>query len=219
MIETKRVVRILTDLEGVNEDLLNLYEDIRQEGDPHDAAARRENLRLLSEYNEKLEAFEAASSELRALIERITQVDLQREVQTSAPVDKTTNAEIIHLLDTAQPHTLAERFTFRRPYGFRLFGEAFQAPTWRRLYQVVCQQLARHDPQRFQTLAEAPTLAGQFAHEPGGYRVPLPLPYGLYCEGNVSAQSICGAIRRVLTFFSVPESELVIYLRGERQED
>ena len=71
MIETKRVVRILTDLEGINEDLLNLYEDIPRKAIHATPRRACKNLATLTEYNDKLEAFEKASANLRTLIERI----------------------------------------------------------------------------------------------------------------------------------------------------
>ncbi len=46
----------------------------------------------------------------------------------------------------------------------------------------------------------------------------LPLPHGLYCEGHLTAATIRDNIRRLLAYFSIPESEMVIYLRDERGE-
>lgn len=222
MIETRRVVRILTDLEGINEDLLNLYEDLRQEGDPHDAAARRENLNLLREYNDKLEAFESASETLRALIERITHVDARHEVRVSAPLDAATNARVSQTLDQQQPHALDEHFTFTKPCGFKLAGQAHaDTPMWTQLHRAVLAQLASMDPERFGRLPEVEAFSrnkgSRFARSAQDFRKPLALPQGLYCEGHLSAHTIRDNIRGLLAYFSIPERDLVIYLRDEQQ--
>lgn len=220
MIETRRIVSILTDLEGINEDLLNLYEDLRQEGDPHDAAARRENLRLLGEYNDKLEAFETASETLRALIQRITHVDAPREVTASSPLDPSANARLSHTLDQRPPHALDEHFTFTKPSGFKLAGQAHaDIRTWTQLHRAVLAQLASMDPQRFERLPDVEAfsrnLGSRFDRVSKGFRKPLALPEGLYCEGHLSARTIRDNIRGLLAHFNIPEREMVVYLREE----
>lgn len=222
MIETKRVVRILTDLEGVYEDLLTLYEDLRQEGDPHDAAARRENLRLLGEYDEKLEVYEKAAEEMRAVIERITHVDTQREVHVSVPLDAETKSRVSQQLDRAQPHAIGEHFTFTKPLGFKLAGQPHAGiHTWTQLHQEVLAQLAYMDAERVARLPEvaefARNLTSRFDRTPEGFRKPLRLPHGLFCEGHLSAGSIRDNIRRLLAHFGIPEREMVVYLREDRE--
>ncbi|HEX9035360.1 MAG TPA: hypothetical protein VF808_00045 [Ktedonobacterales bacterium] len=224
MIETKRVVRILTDLEGINEDLLNLYEDIQRNIDPHDRVARAEGPRRLAEYAEQLDAFESVSTELRALIERITGVDMRREVENTTPRTDEANRQALAQLQHMQPHSLTEDFTSTRPFGLVLIGRAYaDARTWRRVYQFVCQLLAKRDPDRYNRLPDVSpfrdNLTSRFERGPQGFHVPLPLALDLYCEANVSAKGITGNIRRLLAYFSIPESEMVVYLREDRDAE
>jgi hypothetical protein len=224
MIEKKRIIGILTDLEGINEDLLNLYEDLRQEGDPHDVAARRENLRLLGEYNDKLEAFETASETLRALIQRITHVEAPREVQPSTPLDAATNTRVSQQLDHQRPHALDEHFTFTKPVGFKLAGQAHaDTDAWTQLHHAVLGQLASMDPERFQRLPEDEEISrnkgSKFTRSAQDFRKPLALPQGLYCEGHLSAQTIRDNIRDLLAYFAISESQMVVYLSKDRDAE
>jgi len=224
MIETKRVVGILTDLEGVNEDLLNLYEDIQRNIDPRDRVARAEGPRRLAEYAEKLDAFEAVSGELRELIERITGVDMRREVENTTPRTDEANKRALAQLQRMQPHPLTEDFTSTRPFGLVFMGRAYaNARTWRRVYQFVCQQLAERDPDRYNKLPNISpfrdNLTSRFERTPEGFHVPLSLALDLYCEANVSARGITSNIRRLLAYFNIPERELVIYLREDRDAE
>lgn len=217
MIQTDRVERILTDLEGINEDLLDLYSDIQQNGDPRDPAARNEHLRLLTDYNARLEAFETAAADLRALIEHITHVDMKPEPAS----DDTEHASILREFAGMKPHPPSENYTWKRVYGFTLSGRAFRASKWNRFYATFLQQLAARDPERFQQLPDsAPFNAGQhrtgFSRSPDGYPAPLSLPYGIYTNTSMSARNMLTNVRRLLDFFGIPEGEIVIYLQEDR---
>lgn len=229
MIETRRIVRILTDLEGINEDLINLFDDIRLNID-RSAHGRTQGALLLAEYSKKLDDFEIASSALRAVIESITQVDLEHEKQTQAEAataatqNAVANERIIQALDHEQPHTLDEDFTSKRPSGFTISGRAFRdLHTWRRLYQMFCQHLATRDSRRYSSLpAAAPfraNLGSRFDHSTQGFRSPLKLAGGLYAEGNVSAETVRHNIRHLLDYFGIPKSEMTVYLREDRDAE
>lgn len=228
MIEKQRVKRILSDLEGVNEDLLNLFEDIKHNIDPHDSASRAEGLTLLGQYNTSLSAFEKAAVDMRTLIEGITHVDMtgenERAAKTASQRTPDATARIVRQLDTSQPHSLAEDFTYIRPYAFQLSGRVFpHALTWRSVYQMFCVQLATINPERFKTLPDADLFRGrkitQFTTGPAGYKDTLKLPYGLCCEGYKPANYHRDNMRNLLTYFNIPESDFIIYLREDRDAD
>lgn len=218
MIQPNRVERILTDLEGINEDLLDLYTDIvQQNAVDRDTAARNENLRLLNAYNAKLEAYEVAAADLRTLIERITHVDMSR---ARAQGDEE-NAHLLREFAGMAPHSSGEHYTWKRVYGFTLSGQAFRVSKWNRFYATFLQQLAKRYPERFQTLPDSFPHNGEqhhtsFSRSPDGYRTPLSLPYGVYTNTTMSAKNLFTNIRRLLGFFGIPESELVIYLQEDR---
>lgn len=213
VIETGRVVAVLTDLEGINEDLINLYEDIKENIDPRDRVARTEGARQLAEYADKLEAFEKVSSELRALIESISHVDMRTHI-ISQPSDQS------NPLAGQTPHSPSEWFTHTHVAGFTLFGQTFVVSKWNRLYATLLQQLAERYPERFQQLPDTPPFNGGqrtsgFSRLPQGYNSPLALPYGVYCESTMAVRDMFMGIRRLLAHFGVPEGEMVVYLRKE----
>lgn len=212
MIETKRVVSILTDLEGIDEDLLNLYEDIQGSIDSRDATSRIQGPRDLAEYAEKLEEFEKVSADLRALIERITKVDM-RNYTVSQPTDQSSR------LAGLTPHTPDENFTFTHVAGFTLFGSSFIVSKWNRLYATLLQQLAERYPEQFRQLPNThpfntSAFNSSFSRKPI-YRYSIePLP-GVYCKGTMAVKDLFVNIRRLLAHFGIPESGLVVYLREE----
>lgn len=212
MIETKRVVRILTDLEGINEDLLNLYEDIQGNIDSRDSASRIQGPRDLAEYAEKLEAYEKVSADLRALIERIAKIDM-RTYTVSQPSGGTS-------LKGLTPHAITEDFTFTHVAGFTLFGSSFLVSKWNRLYATLLQQLADRYPERFRQLPDTPPFNGDqrfkaITRSPDDHISPLALPYGLYCRGSMAVKDMFTNIRSLLAHFGIPEREMVVYLREE----
>lgn len=213
MIETSRVVNILTDLEGINEDLINLYEDIKENIDPRDRVARAEGARHLAEYADKLEAFEKVSGELRALIESISHVDMRTHV-ISQPSDQR------NPLEGLTPHSPDEWFTHTHVGGFTLLGQTFVVSQWNRLYATLLQQFAVRYPERFRQLPDTPPFNGGkrtsgFSRSPQGYNSPLALPYGVYCESTMAVRDMFMGIRRLLAYFGVSTREMAVYLREE----
>lgn len=215
MIETRRVVNILTDFEGVHEDLLNLYEDIQRSFDPRDSVARIQGPRDLAEYAEKLSAYEEAAAQLRAVIEHITRIDM-RKYRVSAPLDQ------MGTLAGLERHTPDEDFTHTHPAGFVLFNKVFIVRYWNQLYATLLQRLAERYPERFATLPDTPPFNGEpsysaFTRSAANHIAPLELPNGLYCRGSLAVKEMFVTIRHLLTYFSVEPGVLVIFLRDESE--
>jgi hypothetical protein len=96
--------------------------------------------------------------------------------------------------------------------------------TWRRLYRLVCGILAERDPEKFESLPDNPdfrTSRGNrsFSEDPDGLHNALKVPAGLYAEAKLSANSIRDHIRKLLHTFDIPEEEMTIYLRQDRNAD
>jgi len=111
--------------------------------------------------------------------------------------DHERNERIITELNREEPHTLDEDFTYKRPHGFILDGQATTGlTTWQRLYQLVCQQLFARDDQRFRSLIDHAEFISNRGHhtvttDAGSLRKPLAVGGDLYMEANLSANSIC----------------------------
>jgi hypothetical protein len=221
-----RVRQILTDLDRTRENLLALSDDIWLNIDHNDARALKEGVEFKLAYNEKLSEFSRLADELSRLIQSFT------SVSTTPPEDVLhagkNSAETQHLireLDRSQPHTLEEDFTYKRPYGFVLQGQPYtRVPTWRRVYELVCRQLAGQDPKRFATLPDNPKFITKNGHkgfstQPNELRVRSHIAEGVYVEVHFSANDIRDSIKRLLTEFGVEHDSMVIYLREDRDAE
>ena len=114
---------ILEDLEAVRENLLELSEDIWTSIDHNDAEALEAGVEFKRVYNAKVAAFDIVAGELSQLIQQYTSVRLESTEQ-SGTLDDSSNERLIAELDREEPHGLDEDFTFKRPFGFILDGQA-----------------------------------------------------------------------------------------------
>ncbi len=212
---------ILEDLEAVRENLLELSDDIWSSIDHNDADALEAGVEFKRAYNAKVAAFDVVASELSQLIQQYTSVRLEATEQ-SGTLDDSSNERIIAELDREVPHTLDEDFTFNRPFGFILDGQATTGlTTWQRLYELVCANLIARDEQRMRSLFDHPDFVSNrgnrtIEHDPAKLRKALQVADGLYIESNLSANSIRDVIRRLLQQYAIPLEQIRIYLRQDR---
>ncbi len=127
-----RIREMLEDLEAVRENLLALSDEFWQSIQHNDPEALEEGVQFKRAYNEKLAAFERLAGDLSALVQQFTSVRLEGEEQTGAE-DEPQNVRLIQELNREEPHSIDENFTFKRPHGFILQGQATTGiTTWRR---------------------------------------------------------------------------------------
>jgi len=216
MTATDRIREILTDLERTRENLLALSDDIWLSIDHNDADALEAGVTFKRGYNEKLTAFDRLATELSSLVQQFTEVRIETEESAAEqPEAGEANQRIILALDREQPHLLSENFTYKRPYGFVLRGRAFEKlVTWKRLYLLVCQVLLEIDRAPLQWLAESGPP--YFSTTPEALRSPMQIANGLHAEANLSANGIRDQMHRLLDEYGIPEAELRIYLREDR---
>lgn len=223
-VEGSSTRRVLEDLESVRENLLALSDDIWMSIDHNDGQALEEGVEFKRAYNEKLAAFDALATDLSALVQQFTSVRLEAGEQTGAD-DETENARIVRELNREEPHAIDEDFTFKRPHGYILQGQgASGITTWRRLYELLCQQLLKRDTQRFESLtdhADFITSRGhhQFTRDPSNVRSATLIGNGVHSEINLSANALRDVLRRLLAVYEIPEPELQLYLREDRDAE
>lgn len=216
-----RVKRILTDLEAVRENLLALSDDIWLNIDYKDAKALDEGHAFMRAYNEKISAFGHAATDISDLIEQFTQVHVD-DGDRGGPKDSEENKHAIRELARQTPHSLDENYSFKRPYGFILRGQAFtNTTTWRGLYTEFCRHLTTIDVARVVALPDNPLFRGKrgntsFARDPGGLLSSQRIADGIYAEGNMSANSIRDMMKRLLNEFGIAYDEIKVYLREDR---
>ena len=159
-----RVRRILGDLEAVRENLLGLSDDIWLSIEHNDTQALEEGVQFKRAYNEKMTAFNRLATDLSVLIQQFTSVRLESDEKTGFESERE-NERIIAELNREEPHTIDEDFTFKRPHGYMLRGQATTGiTTWRRLFELFCKQLLREDGDRFRQLPESPNFVSRRGH-------------------------------------------------------
>ena len=220
MNDKQRAERILSSLANVNEDLLALLDDVGQSINVRDAAAWEASKTFIDGYHVALGQFETASHDISELIRQKVGIAIQdmpgnRAGIVTKPYDPT--------FTSRRAHYLGEDFTFTRPVGFTLGEQAFTGvTTWRELLITLCRYLAEQNPQRFANLPENPKLISQqnyplFRHTPTSeHRKWAPIMPDVYVYVHLSADDTCKWISRLLENFGVPETNLKIYLKRER---
>lgn len=220
----ERVRQILTDLERVRENLLELSDDIWLHIDHNNSDALKRGVEFKLTYNDKLAAFNRLAAELSELVQGFTKVQLAEPRAISAAalhagMSGRNNQQVVE----HTPHSIYESFTWTRPAALTLEGQAYTGiPYWKSFYGVVCRHLSAKDPARFRALLDAPefvTTYGNpaFAVDPKKLRTPLEIVDGIYAETHFSANAIRDNFIRLLTYFQIDPSEMVIYLRESEQ--
>lgn len=220
-----RVKRILTNLETVRQNLLELSDDIWLGIDHNDSEALQEGVGFKLAYNEKLEAFDRLATEISVLVQGFTSVRID-EASATQPATRSAveSQRIIRDLDRDSPHSLGESFTYTRPYGFVLAGAAADGLlTWRQLYEAFCAVLAQRDPARFAALPTNPRFFSrrrkQFATSPAELRNGQPIAHDTYAEVHMSANNLRDIMVKLLAEFDLRQDELKIYLRQDRDAE
>jgi hypothetical protein len=217
----ERTRQILEDLEAVRENLRALSDDIWLSIDHNDPQALEAGVEFKRAYNAKAIAFDQLASELSALVQQYTSVRLEAVERTGAD-DREQNERIIAELNREEPHPLTEDFTYRRPHGFILDGQATNGiTTWQRMYQLVCEHFIARDEGRFRSLSDHPDFVSNRGHhtvtrDPGSLRQALAVGEQLYVERNLSANSIRDVMVRILAAFDIPVERMQVFLRQDR---
>lgn len=221
----KSIRNILTDLEHVRENLLSLSDDIWLSIDHNDDQALEEGVAFKKKYNEKMTAFDKLATDISALVQEFTNIHVEEQQEEPRTVSRESRDRLIRELDTRQPHSLDGNFTFKRPYGFVLGDQGYkEIVTWQRVYELFLKQLAAKDPRTFAALCENPEYHSNrgnpsFTRDPTKLRHSMLVADNIHAEVNLSANSICDMMKKLLATFSIPESEMKIYLREDRDAE
>jgi hypothetical protein len=221
LASSDRTRQILEDLEAVRENLLALSDDIWRSIDHNDPDALEAGVEFKRAYNGKAAEFDRVATDLSALTQQYTSVRLQEAEQTGGD-DREQNERIIAELNREEPHYLDEDFTYKRPHGFVLAGQAATGiTTWQRIYELVCRQLVVRDMPRFRGLSSDPEFISNRGHhtvttEPAKLRKALDVGHGVFVESNLSANGIRDMLRRFLKAYEIPKAGMRIYLREDR---
>jgi len=218
----EQVQTVLSDLEQVRDNLLAISDEIWLSIDHNDLEALDQGVALKRDYNAKMVAFDRLATEIADLLQGFT--------DGAAPADRpdpegVADERIRKELDRNQRHALSEDFRYKRPCGFVLQNRAYRdVTTWRRMYELVCRQLAALDPKRFAALPSSPLFLSKrgncaFAADPGLLRASSKITDTVYAEVNLSANMLRDHMLRLLGAFRIPESDVIVYLRADLDAD
>lgn len=216
-----RTREILQDLEAVRENLLALSDDIWAGIDRQDLDAFDEGVQFMRSFVEKNAAFDRVATDLSVLVQQFMSVRLEESEQTGSG-DQEQNERIIAELNREEPHLIDEDFTFKRPFGFIFDGEAATGvTTWQRLYELICKQLFARDEALFRSLEHQPEFISNRGNHtissvPSTLRKAMTVGPDLFIESNLSANSICTTIRRLLAEYGLGTESLKVFLRQDR---
>ena len=229
MTKNERIRQILTDLERTRDNLMGLSDDIWLGIDHNDPEAFEAGVDFKRKYNERMLGFDRLANEISQLVQDYTKVAVESSVPHDAKPstspkqpDVKLNDRIIKELNCTEAHGIGEEFTYKRPYGFILKGRGYkEIVTWRYMYELFCRQLMEMDAAKFNSLPNHADLVSNrgnpaFARDPKILRVAMPLQAGIYAEINLSANHLRDQMRRLLKIFAIRETEMVIYLRQDR---
>lgn len=212
---------ILEDLEAVRENLLGFSDDIWANIDRQDLDAFDEGVQFMRAYVEKMAQFDEVATGISALIQQYTSIRLDQTEETGGD-DAAQNERIIAELNREEPHTLDENFTWKRPHGFILAGQAATGlTTWQRLYELACQQFYARNADTFRSLVDQEEFISNRGHHTvttnaHSLRKAMAVADELFIEANLSANSIRDVLSRLLDAYELPHTELKIFLRQDR---
>lgn len=218
---TNRIRSILEQLEQTREDLLALSDDIWQSIDHNDDDAMAEGVAFKQRYNTKMAEFDTLASDLSGLVQEFTAIKLD-EAENGGAETPQARDRVVRDLDQREAHGIDEDFTYKRPYGFQLGDRAKSGiKTWRRLFELVCIDLAERYPERFATLPDDPKFTSSrgrpyMTRDPKAVRMPVALPAGVYAEAHMSANGLRDQIRNLLDTFGIEPGTLRVYLSQDR---
>lgn len=213
-------------MESVKEDLLAVSDDIWLSIDHNDSQAVKRGAEFKVAYNECMQAFTADADRLSRLVEGFTEVSIDSTIEGEPPegrhITRQDRDRSTRELDRHTPHSLAEDFRYKRPFGFTLEGEPYvPRNTWSLIYISVCKHVARKSPAVFQNLPENPDFVSSrgnryFSKAEDDLRYGREIGMGIFAEFNLSANQIRDAIKNLLYHFSIPHDQFVVYLREDR---
>ncbi len=212
---------ILEDLEAVRENLLALSDDIWGSIDRQDIDAFDEGVQFMRNYIERMAEFDRVAEDISSMVQQYTSVRLA-EGEQSGGANREENDRIVAELNRETPHSIDEDFTYKRPHGYILDGAATTGiTTWRRLFELLCSQLLRRDRDRFHSLPDHPDLISNrghrsFSRNRDELRSASEIGDGLFAEINLSANSLCSTIEKLLDIFDIPRDQLQLFLRQDR---
>ena len=222
-----RISKIKIALEQLSEDLLAFSDDIWLSIDHNDSEALDLGYGLKKEYNEQIDTFSKVVQNIGDTLAEVEKICLLND--SSTPIHDTGNQgreNKIFEYNENQAHSINEDFCYKRPCGMKLENQIYERLNiWKEIYRTTVKHLSHKSPDIFNQLSESGFAKGRrkdkvyVALTPDSMKCPEKIAGGLYFETNLSANSIRDSIHKLLRVFSIPDSEVVFYLREDKEVD
>ncbi len=123
-------------------------------------------------------------------------------------------------VDEKIPHNLYDDYTHKRPSGFELFGQRYDAKEWKDVLVQTCEILSSKDISKFQGFVADKTMQGRkvhyFCQDMKSIRAPRRITgTDIYVMTNMSANQIRNIIEKMLRKYSIKIHEFKIYLKAD----
>ncbi len=221
-----RISKIKIALEQLSEDLLALSDDIWLSIDHNDSQALDLGYCLKKEYNEQIDTFSKVVQNIGSTLVQFENICLLNDSSTPIHDSGNQGRENKNIeFNENQAHSINEDFCYKRPCGMKLENQIYPGDTWKAIYRKTIKHLSDKSPDIFSQLPESGFAKGRrkdkvyVALTPDSMKCPENIAGGLYFETNLSANSIRDSIHKLLRVFFIPDSEIVFYLREDKEVD
>lgn len=123
-------------------------------------------------------------------------------------------------VDSNIPYTLYDDYTHKRPAGFEIFGDRFDAKDWKEVLVKTCEILSARDVSKFYTFINDKSMQGRkvpyFSKDSKGLRAPRKvLGTDVFVMTNMSANQVRNVIERMLRKYGIKINEYKLYLKAD----
>jgi hypothetical protein len=217
-MKTNQIDQIITDMGDANDDLLALLDDLWLEIDHTNPECVRIGSARMIAVLESLKRFRESCDDVSTNLRAFLPKTPEPEQSKAASSDEESKQEANIFAGKAQI-SLREDFSYRRPFGFRLRGQAYPwLRTWVAVFEKLCLVLRESNPVLFETLPDRDEMMSThgncyFSRDRTALRSPLRVSETVFAETNLSAKLIRDLIRKLLAVFRISESDAEFYLR------
>lgn len=123
-------------------------------------------------------------------------------------------------VDRNIPYTLQDDYTYKRPAGFEIFGERYDAKDWKDVLVKTCEILASKDMNRFCEFVDDKHMRGRrvpyFCTDPKLIRAPREITgTDIFVMTNMSANQVRNLIEKMIKKYGVEINDYKIFLKAD----
>lgn len=208
-IEIQECLDLLSQVldEGVDS-IKNKFNDVIDERDYTKWDLYREIVQLIDNFRDQINGF---ASKLNVDVdENMDEADSERTIPNYED----------YRVDTNIPYTLYNDFTYKRPSGFELLGNRYEANDWKSVLLNICELLISKDYVIFELFLNDKSMNGKklkyFSKDENELRSPRRIGNtDIFVMTNMSANQIRTLISSMLRKYKINLSECKIYLRAD----